>query len=56
MNKKPTRIYFRPHKLKRGHKLTEFIKNVSIGLRIICHLGGEKTRYSEVGVRMGKLL
>lgn len=29
MNKKPTRIYFRPHKLKRGHKLTELSHDAS---------------------------
>lgn len=29
MNKNPTRIYFRPHKLKRGHKLTELSPDAS---------------------------
>ena len=27
--KKPTRIYFRPHRLKRGHKLTELSHGAS---------------------------
>lgn len=29
MKNKPTRIYFRPHKLKRGHKLTELSHDAS---------------------------